>query len=75
MAKTTAAGGVVEACRYVDLFGTAPWFVLNTLLGATSFNRNLVRVNDRYVVPACRWIEGMVSPPFGKNLILIAKKP
>lgn len=73
--KTSAAGGIVESCRYMDSFGVLPWFLLNTLLGATSFDPRLVRINDRYVVPLTRRLEALIAPPFGKNLILVARKP
>lgn len=75
MQKTTAAGAVIETCRYMDSFGAVPWFLLNTLLGATSFDPRLVRINDRYVVPLTRAFEKVLTPPFGKNLILVARKP
>ncbi len=75
VAKTKAAGFTVDDCRYLDLFGVAPWFLLNTLMGSMSFDPKLVRINDRYVVPLSRRVETLVPPPFGKNLILTARKP
>ena len=75
VAKTQAAGFAVASCRYLDLFGVAPWFLLNTLLGSMSFDPKLVRINDRYVVPLSRRVESLIPPPFGKNLLLVARKP
>lgn len=75
VAKTKAAGFVVEDCRYLDLFGVLPWFLLNTLMGSMSFDPKLVKINDRYVVPLSRRFESLIPPPFGKNLILVARKP
>lgn len=75
VAKVTAAGGTVQSCRYLDLLGVGPWFVLNTLMGSTRFNPTLVAINDRYVVPLTRGVERMLGAPFGKNLILVARKP
>jgi SAM-dependent methyltransferase len=72
--KVRAAGGEVQSCRYFDLIGVAPWFILNRLLGSTSFNPALVALNDRFAVPVSRTIERLVDPPFGKNLILVATK-
>ena len=73
-AKVTASGGVVEVCRYMDLIGVMSWFLLNTLLGSTKFNPKMVAINDRAVVPLSRALE-RVAAPFGKNLILVARKP
>lgn len=73
--KVVRAGGEVEVCRYFDMPGVAPWFLLNTLMGSTTFSPSLVRINDRFVVPIARTMERYLSPPFGKNLILVARRP
>ncbi len=72
--KVEDSGAAVLDCRYIDLLGVGPWFLLNTLLGATSFNPALVTLNDRYAVALTRRIEAAVGAPFGKNLILVARK-
>ncbi len=64
----------IVLCRYFDFFGTFPWFLLNKMMGATTFNPRLVRINDKFVVPLARAVERVVSPPFGKNVILVARK-
>ncbi len=74
VAKTAAAGAVVERCRYVDFLGIFPWLLLNRLLGSTSFNPALVALNDRVAVPISRALERLAPPPLGKNLILVASK-
>ena len=74
VAKVGRGGGVVEICHYFDLFGVLPWFLLNKLMGATSFIPQLVHAHDKFVVPLSRTIERAVSPPIGKNLILVARK-
>jgi len=74
-AKVGATGAVVAHCRYFDALGVAPWFILNTVMGSTTFNPSLVRINDRYVVPLTKALESLVRMPFGKNLILVARKP
>jgi SAM-dependent methyltransferase len=73
-AKIIAAGGEVAICRYFDLIGVLPWFVLNRLLGSTTFNPTLVHINDRFAVPISRVLEQIVGAPFGKDLILVARK-
>lgn len=72
--KVEAAGARILSCGYFDLIGVAPWFLLNRLLGVTTFNPALVKVNERFVVPVARTMEQIVRPPFGKNLILVAAK-
>jgi SAM-dependent methyltransferase len=74
IAKVRAAGADISACRYFDLAGVLPWYVLNRLMGSTTFNPTLVDVNDRFVVPVSRVVEQIVDLPFGKNLILVASK-
>jgi SAM-dependent methyltransferase len=74
VSKVIAAGGQIEVCHYFDFFGIGPWFFLNTLLGATNFNPLFLGIHDKFVVPISRTIERVVSPPVGKNLILVAKK-
>ncbi|HZJ12223.1 MAG TPA: class I SAM-dependent methyltransferase [Methyloceanibacter sp.] len=74
-AKVEAAGARVEVCRYFDFAGVVPWLLLNKMLGSTDFNPRLIGIHDRYVVPVSRAAERVVTPPWGKNVILIAKRP
>ena len=72
--KIGAAGGDVQLCRYFDFFGVLPWLLLNKLMGATRFNPHFVRLHDKFVVPISRSVERVITPPIGKNLILVARK-
>ena len=72
--KIANADGELQICRYFDLIGIVPWFFLNRLAGATRFNPNFVKINDRFVVPAARRLEQLIPPPIGKNIILVAQK-
>ncbi|MBI4184340.1 MAG: class I SAM-dependent methyltransferase [Proteobacteria bacterium] len=74
-AKTAAAGYRVVMARYFDLLGIAPWWIVHTLLGVTRFHDGLLGVYDRIGVPATRTIEKLIPPPFGKNIILAARRP
>jgi SAM-dependent methyltransferase len=74
VSKIASAGGEVLACRYFDLPGVVPWLLINKIGGATGFNPRLVQLFDRLVVPVARALEGVVPPPFGKNVILVARK-
>lgn len=69
------AGFDVGEARYLDMLGVAPWWLLNTLGSAVTFNSVLVRLYDRLGVPLTRAIERLFkAPPFGKNVVLIARK-
>jgi hypothetical protein len=71
--KLEGAGFDVLALRYFDFPGVVPWLLINRWLGATEFNRTLAWVYDRAVVPIARAIE-TIPPPFGKNLIAVARR-
>ena len=70
-----AVGFDVADARYLDMLGVAPWFLLNTLCGATRFSPFMVRLYDRFGVPLTRFLESLLpTVPFGKNVLLIARK-
>jgi hypothetical protein len=72
--KVGGAGGDVHVCRYFDLAGVLPWLLLMRLLGNTTFNPLLTDIYDKTIVPVSRVAERWLSPPIGKNLILVARK-
>jgi hypothetical protein len=59
--------------HYFDIVGIVPWYI-NFKLFKNPINSNSVHLFDRIVVPIMKAIEGIKSPPIGKNLLLIAKK-
>jgi SAM-dependent methyltransferase len=67
------AGFVVEKTRYFDLAGIIPWYVNFVLLKNTFSARN-VALYDKVVVPPMRLFEKAITPPIGKNILLVAKK-
>ncbi|MCB1689393.1 MAG: class I SAM-dependent methyltransferase [Halioglobus sp.] len=69
----TSAGFRIESCRYFDVMGIIPWYVAFVLLKQTTTGTN-VTLYDRIVVPVMRRIENVVTPPVGKNLLLVARK-
>lgn len=70
---TRRAGFTVVKARYFDVAGILPWYV-NFVLLKNSINGASVSVYDKLVVPPMRLIEGLVPPPIGKNVLLVAKK-
>ena len=72
--RVAGAGFDIRVCRYFDLLGIAPWYLMNTLLGATTFDPRLAGLYDAVGVPVTRFIEGLARPPVGKSLILVARR-
>lgn len=69
------AGFSIRILRYFDILGVGPWWLINTLGGATGFNPRLAGLYDAVGVPVTRAVETLVPPPLGKNLIAVAEKP
>ena len=72
--KVEAAGFVIRSARYFDVLGTAPWLVVNRMFGATEFSPGAAAFYDAVGVPLTRTLERVVTPPFGKNVLLIAQR-
>jgi SAM-dependent methyltransferase len=72
--KLKDAGFKLVLSRYFDLPGIGPWWVKYCLLKSATMEPAGVRLYDRFVVPAARRIESIISPPLGKNVIAIAQK-
>jgi SAM-dependent methyltransferase len=68
------AGFEVVKLHYFDIAGILPWYVSFVLLKGRPAKRN-VALYDRLVVPPMRILEGVVPPPIGKNVLLVARKP
>ena len=73
-AVLTAAGFKIELHNYFDCIGILPWWLLNTLGGATTFNPTLVKIYDSLFVPVTRLLESRIAPPIGKNLVAVARR-
>lgn len=70
--KIINAGLELREVSYFDALGILPWWLLNTIGGATTFNPTLVNVYDMIFVPITRFIETAITPPIGKNIIVIS---
>jgi SAM-dependent methyltransferase len=75
LGKTRRAGADIVSIRYFDLIGAFSWLVVNKWAGSTTFNPRMIAINDRVVVPLSRAIEAAITPPLGKNLVIVARKP
>jgi SAM-dependent methyltransferase len=72
--KCVAAGFKVIESRYFDLFGVLPWWVKYKVLQSSNMEPGAVRFYDQRVVPIARTLEASVTPPIGKNVLLIGEK-
>jgi len=72
--KCRREGFKILKLDYFDLMGVLPWWVQYRLLRASTLNPRAVRIYDRYAVPVTRAIESVITPPLGKNLLLIVEK-
>jgi predicted TPR repeat methyltransferase len=68
-----ASGFSIVRLSYVDLAGVIAWYVAGRILGAASISAGSARAYDRLIVPLMRPIERFVRPPFGKNLMAVAR--
>lgn len=68
-----AAGFDIVKAKYFDIAGILPWYIAFVLLKQTPTRSN-VSIYDRFVVPVMRKVESIVTPPIGKNILLIARK-
>ena len=70
---TQKAGFNILKVRYFDIAGILPWYV-NFVLLKNTMGGGSIFLYDRLIVPLMRFIEGIVPPPIGKNILLIAQK-
>jgi SAM-dependent methyltransferase len=72
--RCVSAGFKVLEANYMDLLGVAPWWIKYRLFKSTSIEPALVNLYDKYLVWLTRGVENAITPPFGKNILLIAQK-
>lgn len=76
LARLVAGAGMdIVRLRYFDMLGVLPWWLVNTIGGKDHFDPRMARLYDRIGVPLTRAIEAILPPPFGKNLLLVARRP
>lgn len=71
--KIENSGLIMTDIRYFDMAGILPWYA-NFVLMKGQMNKKGVLLYDKLVVPVSRMVEKLLTPPIGKNLILVAKK-
>jgi SAM-dependent methyltransferase len=73
--KIEAAGLRVEWARYRNLIGALGWWFSGRVLRRTDLPPRQVRFYDSFVFPATNVIESRFPPPYGQNLLVLARKP
>lgn len=68
------AGYEITHSRYFDIFGAFPWWLINRVFHSSALNPRMAKLYDRLVVPFARHAENVITPPFGKNLVLVGRK-
>lgn len=72
--KCRRAGFTIIRSSYFDFFGIVPWWLKYRVLRLSSLGPRAVFLYDKYIVPVAKRSEGLIRPPAGKNVILIAEK-
>jgi SAM-dependent methyltransferase len=71
----TTAGFDVVSVRYFDVFGVPPYWFVYRLLRHNDIPGSTMWMYDRVVIPTSRALQFVLRrPPFGKNVILVARK-
>jgi len=63
----------IEHIKYFDIVGILPWYIAFVLMKQTVTTGN-ISLYDKLVIPIMKHIEKIITPPIGKNLLLIAKR-
>ncbi len=69
-----SAGFTVQACHYSDSIGFAAALVYRAV-GSGQLGERAIKLYDRFVFPASRRLDYFARRFFGKNLVLIARRP
>jgi SAM-dependent methyltransferase len=74
-AKLERARFETNVLAYRNLVGALGWLALGRFLKNPGVGKSSVWVHDRIVFPVSRFVEDRFAPPYGSNLLCIAKKP
>jgi len=74
-AALTEAGLTVEELRYANALGLIGYYAATSLFRLTPKEGAMVKLYDRFVLPATRAAEQVVRPPFGQSVFTVARVP
>lgn len=72
--KLEKAGFQIERAKYMDFLGILPWLILFRIFKKQTLNKKQVVIYDKFVVPIMRLFESIITPPIGKNVLVVGKK-
>ena len=72
--EVESVGFEIIKAQYGDFIGIMPWLILNKMLGSTKFNPRMIRFYDKFIHKITTVIEKVVTPPLGKNIIIVARR-
>lgn len=72
--KCERAGFKLIKSFYFDFAGVAPWWIKYRLMKSDNLEGGAIKIYDKLVVPITKTFESFITPPLGKNLLLIAEK-
>ncbi len=75
LAKVRSLGFDVVSSRYMNLLGTLLWLVAGRVLRQRTLAPGAVALADRMLIPVSSGLERCFRPPFGQNLMVVARKP
>ena len=76
VARVREAGFAIESVSYVDSIGFVATLLFKLVGNADGdVNRSLLRIYDRWVFPMSRILDVLAGRWFGKNLLLLGRKP
>jgi 2-polyprenyl-3-methyl-5-hydroxy-6-metoxy-1,4-benzoquinol methylase len=72
----TEAGLEVVSVQYLDMLGVLPYFLVYRVMRRQAISGSTMWGYDKVLVPLSRTLQWFVrQPPFGKNVIMVARKP
>jgi SAM-dependent methyltransferase len=75
VALLESQGYEIVASRYMNLLGTVSWLMAGRVLRRHTLAPEAVALADRTLIPLSAGLERWFRPPFGQNVMVIARKP
>ena len=72
--KCEGVGFSILKSKYFDSAGIFTWWLKYRLLKSQGIEPVAVKLYDKLVIPPLKRIESLISPPIGKNILLIGEK-
>lgn len=69
------AGLQVERLHYANALGLIGYYAATSVFKLTPKEGSMVKIYDRFVLPATKAAESVVKPPFGQSVFAVARVP